>query len=317
MGSPFARFWMFTCQDTTWTPIKRPEIRYLIMQLEKSPETLKEHLQGYVEFNKQVRRTAALKLLELNCWIEPREYTQEEAINYCSKKDTRINPDSEPYIIGEPSNSGPKGGAPKKLKSSISKQQEPYFKAMSEDLNYEQSLQLIKRKAPRDYFLYHNNIESALKKLKTEVIEWKPRYLQYNWIIQPDLKIWLDNEYIKDERCKCLILVSPTRWGKTEWARHLKPYNHIYCRGNFNLDKWRDDAELLILDDIPWDSIPQKKSLLTQMGESDITDKYRSKRVIHVNMPAIILLNECPDFKDEKDYWCENSTTVILNNKLY
>ena len=53
------------------------------------------------------------------------------------------------------------------------------------------------------------------------------------------------------------------------------------------------------------------------MGESDITDKYRSKRVIHVNMPAIVLLNECPDFKDESDYWNENSTTIILNNKLY
>ena len=56
-----------------------------------------------------------------------------------------------------------------------------------------------------------------------------------------------------------------------------------------NIRKWRDDAALLVLDDIPWEFIPQKKSLLTQMGEAEVTDKYTPKKTIWVNMPAVVL----------------------------
>ena len=52
----------------------------------------------------------------------------------------------------------------------------------------------------------------------------------------------------------------------------------MYFRGMTNIRKWRDDAALLVLDDIPWEFIPQKKSLLTQMGEAEVTDKYTLRR---------------------------------------
>lgn len=149
--------------------------------------------------------------------------------------------------------------------------------------------------------------------------QYTPKYELNSFKIPPQVKNWMDTEMVKKERAKCLMIIGPTRIGKTEMVRHIEPKSHMYFRSHFNYDKWDQDAKLIIFDDIEWQFIPNKKALLTQMGEAEITDKYRHKRTIHVTMPAIVLMNDMPQFTcAELAYWNENMTIVTLGSeRLY
>lgn len=90
-----------------------------------------------------------------------------------------------------------------------------------------------------------------------------------------------------------------------------------------NLDTWNPDAKLLIMDDFDaWEFVPSPKVYLTQAGEATVTDKYRRKKDICVNMPAIFICNDMPMTKtgvplcDDK-YWKENGCFVRVEDKLY
>ena len=65
-------------------------------------------------------------------------------------------------------------------------------------------------------------------------------YVGCPWLEPPALKRWREEELPKKERGRCLVLVGPTRLGKTQWARHLFPTEHIYYRGLTNFRKWDD-----------------------------------------------------------------------------
>ena len=88
---------------------------------------------------------------------------------------------------------------------------------------------------------------------------WEAKYKGCPWLETPEMKRWRGGT-AEGERAKCLILVGPTRLGKTQWARHLFPDNHMYFRGMTNIRKWRDDAALLVLDDIPGSSSPRRRA---------------------------------------------------------
>lgn len=64
--------------------------RYIIQQREKCPESGKIHIQGYAEFVSPVRFSVLQKHFGEKCHCEPRKGTQEEAINYCKKEDSRV-----------------------------------------------------------------------------------------------------------------------------------------------------------------------------------------------------------------------------------
>lgn len=103
------RNWMITSFNVglydTWKDIQCGDwIRYFIYQMEEGKETKKQHLQGYIELNKPTSIKRLKKLLNdntLHC--EVRMGTQMEAINYCSKEDTRI---MDTVIIGTKANQG-------------------------------------------------------------------------------------------------------------------------------------------------------------------------------------------------------------------
>lgn len=77
---------------------------YLIYQLEKAPETERLHYQGYVEFKECLRMGEVKKRFGLNnIHLEPRRGTQKQAIDYCSKTDSKIK---GPWIFGKPKNQG-------------------------------------------------------------------------------------------------------------------------------------------------------------------------------------------------------------------
>lgn len=94
------RDWLFTKffkNDTSPEDVWRhlsdiPGVKYLTGQIEKCPETGRLHFQGFVQFEKQLRlKTIKNKIEALsNAHLEPRKGTPEQAIEYCTKEETRI-----------------------------------------------------------------------------------------------------------------------------------------------------------------------------------------------------------------------------------
>lgn len=89
-----------------------------------------------------------------------------------------------------------------------------------------------------------------------------------------------------------------------------------------NLDEWNPEGKLLIFDDFEkWEFVPNPKGYLTQAGQCTVTDKYRKKRTIIVNMPAIFLCNEMPFIGGvplcDHDYWKVCGLFVRIEDKMY
>ncbi len=81
---------------------------------------------------------------------------------------------------------------------------------------------------------------------------------------------WIQEEFNRTSRAKCLILIGPTGTGKTTFAKSL-PGHYNYFKGRWRLDSWNDTSRYSIFDDIDWDKyehlgFPPKKDLFTQNG---------------------------------------------------
>lgn len=75
------------------------KVKYLIFQKEKCPTTGKEHLQGYIELLKPMRFNAVKGMFFSNSvHLEKRMGTRDQAIEYCSKEESRIE---GPFEWGE------------------------------------------------------------------------------------------------------------------------------------------------------------------------------------------------------------------------
>lgn len=93
------RNWCFTSYQDIMK-IDEKKCTYYIMQREVCPTTKKEHWQGYIEFPCQKRMNEAKIVLNDNsCHLEPRWGTQKQAIEYCSKRESRKE-NSTPIIYG-------------------------------------------------------------------------------------------------------------------------------------------------------------------------------------------------------------------------
>lgn len=74
------------------------EIKFATWQLEECPETKRLHLQGYIEL-KTSRRLSGTKSLFVgqSVHLERRKGTQQDAIDYCTKQDSRV---AGPWQLG-------------------------------------------------------------------------------------------------------------------------------------------------------------------------------------------------------------------------
>lgn len=91
-----ARVWCFTSYDN-FRPIAENDIRYTCYQLEKCPQTGREHIQGFIQFNKKMRLSALKKINATAHWEKSRgNFKQNYA--YCTKEDSRID---GPWEYGE------------------------------------------------------------------------------------------------------------------------------------------------------------------------------------------------------------------------
>lgn len=115
-------------------------------------------------------------------------------------------------------------------------------------------------------------------------------------------------------------MVGPTRIGKTSLVRSWGP--HIYWGGSTTIRgaDW-DNAEFIVVDDVPWEYFTGKKQFLGGQHEFILTEKYVRKTRIVFGKPCIYVCNEDPFYdmnEQEKEYYGGNCVKVILgDSKLY
>lgn len=85
-------------------------------------------------------------------------------------------------------------------------------------------------------------------------------------------------------RARCLILIGPSKTGKTSFARSLPGY-YNYFDGEWTLDLWKNFASYSIYDNIGWDEFeekgyPEKKLLFTQDGPFNVCNILISTKTI-------------------------------------
>lgn len=104
--------------------------------------------------------------------------------------------------------------------------------------------------------------------------------------------------------------------GKTEWARSLG--RHIYWCMQKDLKLWDDDAQFLIMDDIEWDFVPDKKGFFGSQKEFSTTDKYKGKRTLKWGKPLIFLCNYDPTICPGWNQWYDERMLVVkITNKMF
>jgi len=293
---------VFTSQIDHEPIFDQASMRYLVYQRERSPTTGKLHWQGYVEFKRNLRtQTGQNQLGDPDCHIERRTKTSLQASEYCKKEETRVSM----YVEHGERNTANDCSDDKRSRGEI------YARALAEP-TYEGAMAIIAAEQPEAFCRSYCSINAALstKKRPVQFVQ----ELQYGFKLPDAITNWLEKEFTKKERCRCLVLVGPTKLGKTAWARSLG--HHMFWRLDVNFGEWDETAKYIVIDEIEWKYIPKKKGLLTHMGDITINAKYKKTRNVCNNKPAIVIVNEL-DINEEQAYWRENTTIVYVTDKLF
>lgn len=186
--------------------------------------------------------------------------------------------------------------------------------------------EVIRKGAPRDSWLFHDRIEAKLRFLYPEVSE--PYLSPYS----PDsftgvplaARQWAERYLanpVVGTRPKTLLLLGPSRIGKTAWARSLGP--HIYMNGYYSLEKMCKSGDYVVLDDIEYPKLqPILKGVIGCQQEFELTDKFIKKITLKWNSkPCILCWN--PDYfptdrtKNQIDWWDSNVIRVDCNSSFF
>lgn len=104
------RFFCFTIHVQTQPNINTDGVRFYIMQKERCPTSGRIHWQGYIEFIQQVRLASVKAALgNQTAHVENARGDAQQNITYCSKIESRADPNAEPVRFGEPSPLGRQG----------------------------------------------------------------------------------------------------------------------------------------------------------------------------------------------------------------
>jgi len=192
----------------------------------------------------------------------------------------------------------------------------------------EEAMQIITEGAPRDAWIFHDKLEAKVaKKFPKKSKPYVSRYTKESFTnVPPVAREWAERylaELPADDRCPTLLLLGPSRIGKTAWARSLGP--HIYMNGYYNLEKIKmcHAHDFVILDDIKWPNLQAiLKGIIGCQEEFELTDKYMKKHTIaNWFKPCILLWN--PDYfpkerdLDEIRWWDENVLRVDCREKFF
>ena len=175
----------------------------------------------------------------------------------------------------------------------------------------------IKTSYPREWVVNNRQITEYIERLCTanRAFTYVPEFVTFN--VPTALATWVSDELRSPRpgRRKSLVLVSPSGYGKTEWARSLG--RHHFYSGMVSFKDWFNSPQLeyVVFDDINWSNIePFYKQWFGCQKEFFVTDKYMGKKKIILGVPLIYCVNECPPWNS----WLETNCSVIyLNEKLF
>lgn len=147
-----------------------------------------------------------------------------------------------------------------------------------------------------------------------------PECLEVDTSAYPDLHEWYQRnvvEWVPGRRGQSLVLIGPSRLGKTVWARSLS-VNHTHHGNMFSLDNFDPDVDYAVFDDIDIDFLPSYKCWLGHQQSFTCTDKYRSKRTVTWGKPCIWLSNVDPRTGKNVDQdWMDlNCKFVFIESSL-
>lgn len=158
-------------------------------------------------------------------------------------------------------------------------------------------------------------------------VEERPAYrhpegVTVNTSAYPELDRWVTENldgFRMGRRGRSLILIGPSRLGKTVWARSLRA-NHVHFGNMFNLDEFREDCDYVIFDDMQGglEYFPGYKGWLGHQSHFTATDKYRGKRAVNWGKPAIWCSNSDPraDKGADADWLDANCEFVFINESI-
>lgn len=256
-----------------------------------------------------VQRNTFFDILQFHPNIQPVKDLQ-ASVNYC-KKDGNFWED------------GTLVSTDNRKRKRADDQDDVYRQAMEECKDKESFLLAIQAGAPRDFVLNHDKIVAAAEALFKEedtITPYVPAHPRESFTKVPqELDDWVrcNLDCPQPERPRCLVLVGPSRLGKTEWARSIG--RHMYFNGMFMQDLWDTRAQYAIFDDIDWKFIVNGKGWLGGQKEFILTDKYRKKMRVHWNHPVIWCTNKPLINHEGLDLdWLERNATIIhLKDRLY
>jgi len=97
----------------------------------------------------------------------------------------------------------------------------------------------------------------------------------------------------RPNRPKSLVLVSRSRFGKTEWARSLG--SHAFNRGAWDAEVFKYSYDYIVLDDFDFSYMKTREVMLKAFfgcqGAVKITGKYIKTFTINTACPVICLMN--------------------------
>lgn len=150
-----------------------------------------------------------------------------------------------------------------------------------------------------------------------------PPGLVFDTSVAPELDEWVRDHlegHRPGVRGKSLVLIGPSRLGKTLWARSLCR-EHAYFGGMYSADISVEDVKYAVFDDMlgGLEFFHSYKFWLGQQATFTMTDKYRAKKVIKWGRPAIYLANSDPrcDKGADMDWLDANCTFVFLKYPLF
>nr|WAE42158.1 MAG: replication associated protein [Cressdnaviricota sp.] len=173
-----ATIWIHLCElgngEETFGIIKRRleslveggDIRFFCGQLERCPNTGREHLQCYFEFDGPVRGSRISKLLKLSSAsvrFEKASGTSAENIRYCTKEETRL---VDPFQLGTP---GPGQGVRSDLESCVSVLRETG------------SLKRLAEVAPETFVKYSKGFTALYNQIRVTNTQYRQRDVIVRW----------------------------------------------------------------------------------------------------------------------------------------
>lgn len=181
----------------------------------------------------------------------------------------------------------------------------------------------VKSISARDYVLQFDRL-SAFARHHYEGRAGKSIQSTYSSFVLPaGLRDWKLQYFDRPrpDRPKALWLVSPSRYGKTQWAKSLDPHAVYWC-GTINLDDFYDGCSTVIFDDFDWPKFRDFcKPWLGSQHHFVATDKYRAKRSLEWGGLTIFLSNyligEVETSRNLLSWLDANVVQIFLNKPLF